>query len=524
MGRGLIRNVGLGALAALGFAGAAAAQTNACAALVGLKLDGGVVESATPLAATDSISLGGPLPALPAGAPFCRVHARLKPTPASDIQVEVWLPPASTWNGKLLSAGNGGYGGGFGSPFLLMRGALARGYAGAGTDMGHTSVGDIDAKWALGQPEKIKDFGYRANHLTAVTAKVLIKAYYGSAQTRAYFHGCSDGGREALMEAQKFPEDYDGIIAGAPASPWTKLMSSFLWTDRVARSAPEAALTPAKLAIVQSAVLAQCDKLDGVADAIVENPLACRFDPAVIQCKAGDAANCLTAAQADTVRTLHRGLVGRDGRQVFNGYPPGGEAIPGAWDGWITGAKAQHGQFAREFFRYMVFDDANWDPKDFDILKGWGTARSKYAGILDADNADLRPFTSRGGKLLMYQGWADAAIAPGNSIDYFTAVKGKLGPAADGSARLFMVPGMSHCLTGPGPNVFDVLGAMDGWKETGTAPEQMIATKFDNDIMGYMGFPAKALRTRPLCAYPKVAKWDGKGSSDSAASFACAKP
>ena len=280
MGRGLIRNASLGALAALGFAGAASAQTNACAGLVGLKLDGGVVENATPLAATDTIALGAPLPALPVGSPFCRVHARLKPTPTSDIQVEVWLPPASAWNGKLLSAGNGGYGGGFGGPFLLMRGGLARGYAGAGTDMGHTTAGDIDAKWALGQPEKIKDFGYRANHLTAVTAKALIKAYYGSAQKRAYFHGCSDGGREALMEAQKFPEDYDGIIAGAPASPWSKLMSSFLWTDKVAHSVPEATLTPAKLAIVQQAVLAQCDKLDGVADGIVENPLACRFDPA----------------------------------------------------------------------------------------------------------------------------------------------------------------------------------------------------------------------------------------------------
>jgi feruloyl esterase len=515
---------GLGAgVATLGLAGGALAQSATCESLVGFKLDGGVVETATPLAASDVVALGKSLPALPVGAPFCRVHARLKPTPSSDIQVEIWLPPATAWNGKLLGAGNGGYGGGFVGPFLTMRTGLARGYAAAGTDMGHTAAGDIDAKWALNQPEKIKDFGYRANHVTAVAAKALVRAYYGSPQKQAYFHGCSDGGREALMEAWRFPDDYDGIIAGAPANPWTRLMSGFQWTDREALGRPGGALPNAKLAIVQSAVLKQCDKLDGVADGVVDDPRLCRFDPAVLQCKAGDAADCLTPAQVNTVRVLHRGTVGRDGRALFNGYPPGGEAIPGAWDSWITGPDAQHGRYAAEFFKWMVFGDAGWDPAKSDIERDLKTAQSRVGDTLDA-GADLRPFAARGGKLLLYHGWADAAIAPGATIDYYNAVGAKAGASAKGFTRLFMVPGMSHCFAGPGPNVFDALGAMDGWKETGTAPERLVATKYDNDLLGYIGFPSKAVRTRPLCAYPKVARWDGKGSVDAAASFTCVAP
>jgi hypothetical protein len=525
MDRYVGRRVALGVMAALGLAGGAVAQPRSCEGLAGLKLgDGGVIESAKSLAATDSVPFGGPLPSLPAGAAFCRVHARFKPTPSSDIQVEIWLPPASAWNGKLLGAGNGGYGGGFGGPFLTMRTGLLRGYAAAGTDMGHTAGGDVDAKWALNQPEKIRDFGYRANHVTAVAAKAVIKAYYGSPEKRAYFHGCSDGGREALMEAQRFPGDYEGIIAGAPANPWTGLMSTFLWTDRVAHGTPGGEIPNAKLAIVQSAVVNQCDKLDGLADGVVDDPRACHFDPAVLQCKAGDAPDCLTAGQVKTVQSLHRGLVGKNGKTLLNGYPTGAEGIPGAWDGWITGPGAQHGRYAGEFYRWMVFSDANWDPKDFDIEGGLAVAKGKFGDILDAGEPDLRPFAARGGKLILYQGWADAAITPLNTIDYYTAVTTKAGGSSKDSVRLFMAPGMSHCLTGPGPNVFDVLGALDGWKESGAAPEQMIATKYDNDILGYIGFPAKSLRTRPLCAYPKVARWDGKGSSDAAASFACIMP
>jgi len=510
---------GAAVAALIGGAGPATAAT--CEGLAGMALADGRVESAVATKPSDMIALGGTMPGLPAGAAFCRVKATLKPTLSSDIKVEVWLPPAEAWNGKLLGAGNGGYGGGFGSPFLTMRGGVTRGYAAAGTDMGHTSATDIDAKWALNQPEKIKDFGYRANHVTAEAAKALVAAYYGTPQKRAYFHGCSDGGREALMEARKFPADYDAIIAGAPASPWTGLMSAFMWNDRLA-TRPGGAIPNAKLALVTKAVMAQCDALDGVTDGVLEDPRACRFDPGKLQCKAGDGPDCLTPAQVETVRGLYRGPRTKAGNQLFSGFPAGGEGVPGAWDMWITGPNAQHGRFATEFFRYMVHSDPAWTGAGFDLDRDHARALKAFGGILDSADPDLSAFQARGGKLLMYHGWADAAIPAGNTVGYYEAVRGKLGAAkADPFIRLFMVPGMSHCLGGPGPNVFDVLGALDGWRESGVAPETLVARKTDNDIFGYLGFPAKTLRTRPLCAYPKVARWIGQGSTDDAANFRC---
>jgi feruloyl esterase len=510
----LLRGAALGLLAATCAAGMAQAAPS-CEGLAGAKIADGVVESARPTAASDTIVLGGGMPGLPAGAAFCRVKLRLKPTPASDIQAEVWLPAAGAWNGKLLGGGNGGYGGSLAGPIIAMRGAVARGYVAAGTDMGHTVVSDIDASWALNQPEKVKDFGYRANHLTALAAKALSAAYYGSGPKLSYFHGCSDGGREALAEAQRFPEDYDAIAAGAPANPWTRLMSAFVWNSRAAAAAP---LATSKLSVLTRAVMSQCDKLDGVQDGVLENPKACRFDPGVVQCKAGDHADCLTAAEVATARKIYAGPTTKAGRSIYPGFAPGGEAV--GWDGWITGAKASQGRFGTEFYRYMVFGDPHWDAAGFDIDRDLKIAQSRQGKTLDTDNPDLSAFKARGGKLILYQGWADAAIPPQSTIDYYTAAKART-RGSDEMLRLFMVPGMSHCLLGPGPNVFDVLSTLDSWRSNWTAPERIVATKYDNDLFAYLGLPAKPVRTRPLCAYPKIARWNGSGSTDEAANFAC---
>lgn len=512
--RRLLQGAAFAALASMA-AGSAAAGT--CEDLKGAKLQDGVVESATPTAANDSIALGGALPGLPAPAAFCRVKVRLKPTASSDIGVEVWLPEKAAWNGKFLGSGNGGYGGGFAGPFIMMRGSLAQGYAAAGTDMGHTGKKDTDATWALGQPEKIKDFGYRANHLTAGAAKTLIAAYYGAGPKLSYFHGCSDGGREALMEAHRFPDDYDAIIAGAPAIPWTKLMSSFAWNAQTIAAGP---IPKAKLAVVQNAVLAQCDKLDGVADGVLENPAACRFDPGVLQCKTGDGADCLTSTELASLRRIYAGPTTRGGASIYPGFPVGGEAIAGAWDTWITKVDGQHANFSTEFFRAMVFDDPNWNLAAFDVERDLKAAQARQSETLDSGNPDLRAFKARGGKLILYHGWADAAIPAQSTINYYKAVQAKTG---GDFVRLFMLPGMSHCLGGPGPNIFDAVGTLDAWRGGGAAPEQMIATKFDNDLFAFVGFPSAPVRTRPICAYPQVARWDGKGSTDAAASFACVK-
>jgi feruloyl esterase len=257
-----------------------------------------------------------------------------------------------------------------------------------------------------------------------------------------------------------------------------------------------------------------------VADGVIDDPRTCRFDPGVLLCKAGDAPSCLTAPQVQTARALYRGVRTADGKPFYPGYMPGAEAVPGTWDLWLTGPNAQHGRFATDFMRYMVHSDASWDLTRFDLARDYPLAKRLQGANLDADNPDLGRFFGRGGKLLMYHGWQDAAIAPENTIDYFTRVQ-RTNQAARASARLFVMPGMSHCLAGPGPNVFDTLGTIDAWHQGGEAPERIVATKFDNDLFGYLGFPAKPIRTRPLCAYPKVARWNGTGSTDDAANFTC---
>ena len=305
----------IGALAvSCALAVVSSARAADCESLMGRRAASGLVVKAQHFAAGEKIG-AGPLPwAAPRA--FCRVQARLTPAAGSDIQVEVWLPDAAGWNGKLLGAGSGGYAGTLIIPYFEMVPALGRGYAAAGTDMGHeTPFGTITARWAYGHPQKLIDWAYRANHLTSLFAKEMIRAYYGSAPRRSYFQGCSDGGHEALMEASRYPADYDAVIAGAPASPWTRTMTEFIWNYQALNGAPGAELTDSDLKLIHSAVLARCDALDGVKDGIVSFPPACNFNPAVLLCKSGQRQGCLNAAQVRAIRRIYQGARA-DGAQI----------------------------------------------------------------------------------------------------------------------------------------------------------------------------------------------------------------
>jgi hypothetical protein len=445
--------------------------------------------------------------------PFCRVALTLKPSADSDIKTEVWMP-VSGWNGKFQGIGNGGFAGSIG--YGMLAEAVGRGYAAASTDTGHKTGPGIDASWALGHPEKIKDFGYRAIHETATAGKAVAAAFYSAPPTRSYFNSCSNGGRQALMEAQRFPEDYDGIIAGAPANYWTRLMSMAVVNSQ-ALMADDASYVPAsKLPAISAAALAACDTNDEVKDNVIENPAACRFDPAVMLCKDGDNATCLTAPQVTALKKVYAATLTTTGETLMPGYSPGGEAEPGGWAGWITGAaprqSAMYG-FSAQFFSHMVFDNPSWDFKAFTLDRDWRAAREKVGRDLDADSPDLRGFRARGGKLILYHGWGDAAIPAQSTIDYYQKVNETMGRSETTSfVRLYMVPGMQHCGGGAGPNTFDSIGALERWVERGEAPASMIASHSTG---------GRVDRTRPLCPYPQVAKYRGTGSIDDAANFAC---
>ncbi len=506
---------------------ATAARAESCQALASASIPGAKITSASLVEQGSSQEVGAfGIPPLPASRAYCKVQATLTPTPDSEIRAEVWLPSPGEWNGKFLASGNGGFGGSVGPPRLTMRVAVHQGYATAGTDLGHNQDGASGehADWALNHPEKIVDFGYRANHQTALFAKAVIARYYGAAPRHAYFQGCSDGGREALMEAERFPDDYDGVIAGAPANAWTRLMTSFAWTFKAAHSTPDALIPDAKLPVIQDAVLKQCDLLDGVKDGVIDDPRACHFDPASLACKSGDGPDCLTGGQAEALRQIYQGPRNpRTGASLFPGFPVSGAENAVGWSLWITGPKAQQPSFASSFFANFVFNNPAWTLAQLDFDQGVALAERLMAPILNSDHTDLSAFKARGGKLLIYHGWADPAITPYSTIQFYDGVRGKMGvKAADSFSRLFLAPGVGHCLGGPGPSSFDMLGALEGWVEHGQAPDQVIASKYANDFAGLLDLPqGEATRTRPLCAYPKTARWDGNGSPDLAASYAC---
>jgi Tannase and feruloyl esterase len=467
--------------------------------------------------------------ALPA---FCRVTGVLKPSSDSDIRFEVWLP-VSAWNGRFQGIGNGGFAGSINYSAGLAN-AVANGYAAASTDTGHEQQ-DIRADWALGHPEKITDFAYRAIHLTAVTGKALTESFYSRAPRHSYFSSCSNGGRQALMEAQRFPGDYDGIVAGAPANDWVDLFSGFIWNAQ-ALSTTGGFIPPTKFSAIEAAVLAACDAQDGVTDGVIDDPSKCRFDPQKLICQGAEMASCLTAGQATTLARIYAGPSDSKGTALFPGFPPGGEAGAAGWPGWIAGAapgKSAQFAFGTQFFSNFLFDDAAWDFHSFDFDRDVKLANSKLGAIMNATEANLKPFQSRGGKLILYHGWSDAAIPVPSTIGYYNRVVEIMGARqADDFVRLFLAPGMQHCAGGPGPNEFgqiagkagdaehDINKAVERWVEEGEAPRKLIASKHKSDLNS----ASEVLRTRPLCAFPLVARHKGIGSTNDAANFACTKP
>ena len=463
---------------------------------------------------------GRPMTALPA---FCRVTGTLQPSADSDIRFEVWLP-AQSWNGKFEGVGNGGFAGDIN--YAGLAASLAGGYATASTDTGH-EAGGTDARWALGHPEKVADFGWRAIHETTVAGKAIAKAFYGGETRRSYFSSCSNGGRQALMEAQRFPGDYDGIVAGAPANYWTHLLSNAIWVVQATMADPASYIPAAKLPAVEAAALAACDASDGVQDGVIDRPDKCGFKPASLLCKGANSDNCLTSAQVSALEKILGGIPAPKGQKTFPGFVVGG--MPGAngWGGWITGgAPGQSLAFAfgTNFFKNIVFD-ASWDWHTFQPLRDMQTADEKTARALNATDPDLSRFQARGGKLILYHGWSDAAISPLNAINYYKSILSKMGARTDGFVRLFMVPGMQHCGGGPGPSAFgqngdgppdpahNINAALERWVEGGAAPASIIATKYKS--------PGVIERTRPLCPYPQTAHYKGSGSTDDAASFVC---
>ena len=464
---------------------------------------------------------------------FCRVVAHAKPSPDSDIVIEVWMPMTG-WNGKLQGLGNGGFAGLIDT--FELGASVSHGYVAAATDAGHAGS-PIDAAWALGHPEKIVDFGNRAIHEMTRIAKQLIPQFYGSPAQHAYFAACSDGGREALMEAQRYPDDYDGILAGAPANNWTALLSLAAFDTQTLTASPAAYIPQVKIGPIATAVNAACDKLDGVADGILNDPRQCHFDPATIECKAGaESDTCLTSAQVATLKTLYAGLHDSSGKQIFPGYLPGAEGGFNGWGTWITGPAPERSAmaaFGKGYFSDMVYDNKDWTFRSFTLAKDLQTAKDKTAAALDATNPDLSAFRAHGGKLILYHGWDDPAIPALSTVNYYEDVIAKMGSANTGSfVRLYMLPGVQHCGEGPGPDTFgqsaastatdpehNVRIALENWVEKGTAPGVLIASK-----MGTGTAQNTPVMTRPICPYPQAAQYKGSGDTNSADNFTCANP
>ena len=460
----------------------------------------GAGAGAAPAAPAVPAAPAAPALILPA---HCKVAAVLTPSPDSHIEMEVWLP-AETWNGKFQAVGNGGWAG------VISYGALAtalqEGYATASNDTGHKGG---NALFAIGHPEKLTDFAYRAVHEMTVQAKALVNVYYGRAPRFSYWNGCSTGGRQGLMSAQKYPADFDAIVAGAPANYQTHLHAWDLSVSIPVLKDPAAAVPPATLEMVNQAVIAACDGRDGVTDGLLNDPRACKFDVATLQCAAGQTGDCLSAPQVTALKRVYTNARTATGTTVFPGKDPGSEV---GWGGVLAGQQAPPvsiGSFQ------VAHNNANWDPRTFDLDRDLKAVDEKVGAIVNAVDPDLSAFKARGGKLLMYHGWNDTAISARNSINYYDSVQQKMGGSQDDFMRLYMAPGMQHCGGGVGPNQANWMGALERWREGGVAPARIEAAHVTSNRVDM---------TRPLCPYPQVATYSGSGSTNDAASFACRQP
>jgi len=504
-------------LGVLGLAPARVAAQPSCESLASAKLPSASVTSATSIDPPPDLAI--PIPAGPIGPAstlnvsnaFCRVVVVSTPTSDSHIVFEVWLPVAARWNGKFEAVGNGGFIGQI--SYTALAAALNRGYATASTDTGHASGND--ESWALGHPEKLVDWSYRAVHEMTVDSKLLIAAFYGKPAKLSYWNGCSTGGKQGLTEAQRYPEDYDGIVAGAPANYITHLQAGGVYSSWVrlkdGTNAP-GYVSGEKFAVLHKALLAACDAKDGVTDGLIGDPRLCKFDMKKIECQGADAPTCLTAAQAHTAQMVYDGAKYNDGKQIFPGYAPGSELL---WESRLAGPVEE--TIGVGFFRFMVFDNPNWDFRTFDADRDTRVADQKLGSIVNAIDPNLKPFEDHGGKLILYHGWADQAIQPENSIHYYESVVAKMGGSqkTEEFFRLFMAPGMTHCQGGAGPNSFDAVTALERWRENGAAPDKIIAVHSTSNAID---------NSRPLCPYPQAAIYKGTGNTTDAGNYTCGNP
>lgn len=436
--------------------------------------------------------------------PFCRVAATLRPTSDSEIKIEVWMRETG-WNGNLEAVGNGGWSGSIN--YTALANALAANYAATATDTGHAGS---SGSFALGHPEKLIDFAYRSEHLMTVQAKAIVAAFYGKPSQFAYWNGCSAGGKQALKEAQLYPDDYNGIVAGSPAANWVGRATQAIWTAQAVHKDDASYIPPEKYAAIHQAVLKACDKLDGVEDGVVENPAACSFDPKVLACAAADGPDCLTAPQIEAAHKIYAASTNpRTGHRLYAGLAPGSEM------GWATWGGPRPLGIAYDYFRFVLFQDPNWEFHSLNFDADIERAEKLDSKRLDALDPNLRPFFAHGGKLIQYHGWADPQISPGNSVDYYQSVVKEFGGVAklQGSYRLFMVPGMAHCGGGDGTSQFDAMAAIRNWVEFKQPPERIEAQRLAKD--------GKVDRHRPLCPYPQTAVYKGSGSTDESANFVC---
>ena len=479
-----------------------------CEALKAMNLADLRVTSAAAIGAQDQWSPDAHTRAFAVKKPFCRVQAVIE----TEIGIELWLPAKADWNGKFLAGGVGGDAGTFN--FSDLPRGLLRGYAVATTDTGHKAS---DVNWMLGDPQRLMNYELRSNHLLAEISKAVIARYYDRAPHHSYFVGCSGGGRQGLKEMQRFPDDYDGIIAGAPGPKTPEMTVRRMW-EIIQRDNNKGLLSPADWKLVSDAGIKACDGIDGITDGVAEDPRVCRFDVTQLQCKADQSEGCLSEAQVKFAKQFYDPLRDDEGRKIDDGLLPGVLVDSG------------RSRLAPATFGQAIRHEANWQGDGFDVSKDLA-AIDKVMPELRADQTDLKSFKARKGKAILYQGWMDPAVAAKMTLGYYTDLEKKMGgqAATTDFIRLFMVPGMLHCGGGAGPDRFggsggdapivdsdhDLLSALEVWVEKGHAPEKVIASKVVD---------GKVARTRPLCAYPKFAHYKGTGSTDDAANFACVKP
>jgi feruloyl esterase len=485
-----------------------------CESLSSLRIPHTTITLAQPVVAGQfTLPAGTPAPVPGAPGPnfkdlpaFCRVSATSAPTSDSEIKIEVWMPVAG-WNGKLRGTGNGGLGGNlsFGGLATAMHG----GFAAAAENTGHEN----GSAYALSHPEKIVDFGDRAAHEMTVTAKAAIAAFYGSQPKFSYMDECGGGSIAALKEAEKYPDDYNGVVVGGFAAHLTHHTFAQMWIWQATHKDPDSQIPPSKFPLIHQAALTACDANDGVKDGVIENPTACKFDPAILECKSADGTDCLTRGQVEAARKLYAGPKNpRTGEQIYSPLYPGSEL------GWaqLTGDAPIF--IATDFFKYFVFKDPAWDYKTRPINFDSDVALADQPANLpvNATDPDIKKFAARGGKMMLYGGWNDAGVPPLEAVNYYNNVVKTMGTKTAMSAvRLYMVPGVGHCGGGEGTDHFDLLPALQTWVEQKQPPEHLVASRIEN---------SREVRTRPLCAHPEIATYKGSGRTDDAANFSCKKP